>query len=104
MIVIEAHHFVVVNLHLLAAGAQAQAARESQTKVEDPESPQGPDKGPATKRQHLIVMRHGERIDEVGRPCHCSICYDQVNMDHQTAAYTRVPKGSTSLSCCMAKE
>ena len=58
-------------LHLIVAGAQAQAARETQTKVEDPESPQGPDKGPATKRQHLIVMRHGERIDEVGR-LHCS--------------------------------
>lgn len=48
-------------------GAQAQAARETQTKVEDSESPQGPDKGPATKRQHLIVMRHGERVDEIDK-------------------------------------
>ena len=47
---------------------QAQAARDSPTKVEDPENPESPgstSRDPAIKRQHLIVMRHGERIDEV---------------------------------------
>lgn len=50
---------------MLQSGVQAQLARESPTRIEDPENPQGPSKGPATKRQHLVVMRHGERIDEV---------------------------------------
>ncbi|KAL3136249.1 hypothetical protein ABBQ32_007258 [Trebouxia sp. C0010 RCD-2024] len=48
-------------------GVQAQLARESPTRTEDPENPQGPPKGPATKRQHLVVMRHGERIDEIDK-------------------------------------
>ena len=47
------------------AGAQVEVAKEAPTKVEVPDDPQGPPKEPAEKRQHLIVMRHGERIDEV---------------------------------------
>lgn len=54
----------VCSFYCHGIGVQAQLARESPTKVEDPEHPQGPSKGPATKRQHLVVMRHGERIDE----------------------------------------
>ena len=53
----------------VSSGVQAQLARESPTKIDDPEHPQGPPKGPATKRQHLVVMRHGERIDEVSFKC-----------------------------------
>ncbi len=50
---------------LACTGAQAQARHDVDTKVEDPESPKGDAKGPAIKRQHFVVMRHGERIDEV---------------------------------------
>lgn len=50
---------------LACAGTQAQARHDVNTKVEDPESPKGDVKGPAIKRQHFVVMRHGERIDEV---------------------------------------
>ncbi len=49
----------------MLSGVQAQAAHETHTNVEEPENPEGVSKGPATKRQHFIVMRHGERIDEV---------------------------------------
>ena len=49
----------------VAEGAQIEVDKEAPTKVEDPNDPQGPPKEPAVKRQHLIVMRHGERIDEV---------------------------------------
>ncbi|DBA67607.1 hypothetical protein WJX79_004788 [Trebouxia sp. C0005] len=48
-------------------GAQAQARHDVNTKVEDPESPKGDTKGPAIKRQHFVVMRHGERIDEMDK-------------------------------------
>lgn len=48
-------------------GVQVQAAREAHTEVEDPDQPEGPGKGPVTKRQHFIVMRHGERIDEMDK-------------------------------------
>lgn len=50
---------------LACTGAQAQVNQVVNTKVEDPESPKRDTKGPATKRQHFVVMRHGERIDEV---------------------------------------
>lgn len=50
---------------LARTGAQAQVKHDVNTKVEDPESPKGDAKGPAIKRQHFVVMRHGERIDEV---------------------------------------
>lgn len=65
---------------MLYSGVQAQLARESPTRTEDPENPQGPPKGPATKRQHLVVMRHGERIDEVsckhaGGMGHMQLCW-----------------------------
>ena len=46
-------------------GAQMEAAKEAGTKVENPDDPQQLSTEPAVKRQHLIVMRHGERIDEV---------------------------------------
>lgn len=46
-------------------GVQAQAVHDAKTKVEDPDSSNGDATGPATKRQHFVVMRHGERIDEV---------------------------------------
>ena len=51
-------------------GVQAQAMHDAKTQVEDPESPKGDAMGPATKRQHFVVMRHGERIDEVNAK-HC---------------------------------
>lgn len=50
---------------LACTGAQAQVNQVINTKVEDPESPKGHAKGPAIKRQQFVVMRHGERIDEV---------------------------------------
>lgn len=52
----------------MCTGAQVEVAKEVPTQVENPENPEGPSKGPQeppVKRQHLIVMRHGERIDEV---------------------------------------
>lgn len=49
----------------MAEGAQIEVEKEAPTRVEDPNDPQGPPKEPTVKRQHLIVMRHGERIDEV---------------------------------------
>ncbi len=59
---------------LACTGAQVQARHDVDTKVEDPESPKGDVKGPAIKRQHFVVMRHGERIDEV-RPRYYSFAY-----------------------------
>ena len=52
------------------SGVQAQAMHDAKTKVEDPDSPEGDATGPATKRQRFVVMRHGERIDEV-KARHC---------------------------------
>ena len=46
-------------------GVQAQAMHDAKTKVEDPDSPKGDATVRATKRQRFVVMRHGERIDEV---------------------------------------
>ncbi len=59
---------------LACTGAQAQARHDVDTKVEDPESPQGDAKGPAIKRQHFLVMRHGERIDEVTPRYYSLVC------------------------------
>lgn len=56
------------------AGAQVEAAKEAPTNVENSENPEEPPKEPVeppVKRQHLIVMRHGERIDEVP----CELCH-----------------------------
>lgn len=57
-----------------------QAAREAHTEVEDPDQPEGPGKGPVTKRQHFIVMRHGERIDEVC--CFILICHSNASFQY----------------------
>lgn len=59
---------------LACTGAQAQARHDVNTKVEDPESPKGDTKGPAIKRQHFVVMRHGERIDEVTPGYYSLVC------------------------------
>ncbi len=83
---------------LACTGAQVQARHDVDTKVEDPESPKGDSKGPAIKRQHFVVMRHGERIDEVApdSPQHsqpissvaCSFahmtCHQACRTSHQT--------------------
>ncbi len=82
---------------LARTGAQAQVKHDVNTKVEDPESPKGDAKGPAIKRQHFVVMRHGERIDEVtanypntlntSRLLHAHLhvtCQQACRMSHQT--------------------
>lgn len=72
----------------LCSGVQVQAAREAHTEVEDPDQPEGPGKGPVTKRQHFIVMRHGERIDEV---C-CFILIRHSNASSQYIVMRRVER------------
>ncbi len=83
---------------LACTGVQVQARHDVDTKVEDPESPKGNVKGPAIKRQRFVVMRHGERIDEVApdSPQHsehisniacsfaCMTCQQASRESHQT--------------------
>ena len=83
-------YMMYCNLVLSSSGVQAQLARESPTRIDDPENPQGPPKRPATKRQHLVVMRHGERIDEVSSR-HAS--YMNMPVTCFTCHFAAAPKG-----------